>query len=166
MLNAERMRFFTNITHKLRTPLTLILGPLDDLREGSALSTTQSRKIAMIRNSANKLLDLINTILDFRKTETQNKQLAVSHENIELLIRDIGYKYSELNTNTKVTFKTEIEKGEYTLYFDPTVVSTIVENLLSNAVKYCDEGSITLKLYHTVESGVPFTEIAVCDTGI
>lgn len=166
MLNAERMRFFTNITHELRTPLTLILGPLDDLKEESSLSPTQSKKIAMIRHSANKLLDLINTILDFRKTETQNKQLAVNHENIELLIRDLGYKYSELNTNTKVTFKIEIEEGDYTLYFDPAVVSTIVENLLSNAVKYCDEGCITLKLYHTVESGVPFTEIAVCDTGI
>ena len=165
-LNAERMRFFTNITHELRTPLTLILGPLGDLSGDQALTQKQHRKISLIRNSANRLLDLINTILEFRKTETQNKQLAVRYDNLETLIHEIGFKYKELNTNESVRYETVIEEGDYHLFFDPEMISTIVENLLSNAGKYCETGSVTLRLHHTEESGVPFTEITVADTGV
>ena len=70
-LNNERLRFFTNITHELRTPLTLILGPLEDLQEDKDLLPYQQKKISIIHNSAIRLLNLINQILEFRKTETQ-----------------------------------------------------------------------------------------------
>lgn len=165
-LNTERMRFFTNITHELRTPLTLILGPLGDLREDKSLTTAQNKKISLIQKSADRLLSQINTILEFRKTESQNKQLVVRHANLETLIRDAGYKYHELNSNENTSIHTVIEEGDYHLWLDPEIVSTIVENLLSNAMKFCDEGSITLSLYHVEEAGVPFTEIAVSDTGV
>lgn len=75
-LNNERLRFYTNITHELRTPLTLILGPLEDLLADKTLSPRQANKISIIRDSANRLLNLINQILEFRKTETENKQPA------------------------------------------------------------------------------------------
>ena len=71
-LNNERLRFYTNITHELRTPLTLILGPLEDLLADKTLSPRQANKISIIRDSANRLLNLINQILEFRKTETEN----------------------------------------------------------------------------------------------
>ena len=76
-LNNERLRFFTNITHELRTPLTLILGPLEDLQEDKDLLPYQQKKISIIHNSAIRLLNLINQILEFRKTETQNKKLEL-----------------------------------------------------------------------------------------
>lgn len=79
-LNNERLRFYTNITHELRTPLTLILGPLEDLLSDGTLSPKHANKIGIIHDSATRLLNLINRILEFRKTETQNRKLAVARE--------------------------------------------------------------------------------------
>ena len=72
-MNQERLRFYTNITHELRTPLTLILGPLEDMQKDTSLPTRQAQKLSVIHLSALRLLNLINQILEFRKTETQNK---------------------------------------------------------------------------------------------
>ena len=80
-LNNERLRFYTNITHELRTPLTLILGPLEDLLSDGTLSPKHANKISIIHDSATRLLNLINRILEFRKTETQNRKLAVAKGN-------------------------------------------------------------------------------------
>ena len=76
-LNQERLRFYTNITHELRTPLTLILGPLEDMQKDTSLPTKQIQKLSVIHQSALRLLNLINQILEFRKTETQNKKLCM-----------------------------------------------------------------------------------------
>ena len=73
-LNQERLRFYTNITHELRTPLTLILGPLEDMQKETSLPAKQAQKLSVIHQSALRLLNLINQILEFRKTETQNKK--------------------------------------------------------------------------------------------
>ena len=102
-LNKERLRFYTNITHELRTPLTLILGPLEDIQKNNSLSTKDSQKISVIHQSAIRLLNLINQILEFRKTETQNRKLCVSRDNIVTFIHEIGLKYQELNRNAEVT---------------------------------------------------------------
>lgn len=165
-LHAERMRFFTNITHELRTPLTLILGPLEDLRSDSGIGSRQAGMIAMIHKSASKLLELINTILEFRKTETQNRALKVTYADISGLVNETGQRYRSLNTNPDVDIRTEIENGDFSLWFAPEIVNMIVDNLMSNACKYTVSGSVVLSLRHTSESGVPFTEISVSDTGL
>jgi len=165
-LNAEKLRFFTNITHELRTPLTLILGPLEDLKSDTKLSPAHIKKVGIIHKSATRLLDLINTILEFRKTETQNRHLTVKQADMSLLVSDIGSRYHELNTNPALTIETEIAPGNYNLWYDREVVSIIIDNLMSNACKYTVSGSVKLSLRHTSESGVPFTEVAVSDTGL
>ena len=88
-LNQERLRFYTNITHELRTPLTLILGPLEDMQKDTSLPTRQAQKLSVIHQSALRLLNLINQILEFRKTETQNKKLCVCKSNIAPLVHEI-----------------------------------------------------------------------------
>lgn len=165
-LIAERMRFFTNITHELRTPLTLILGPLEDMKNDPELPASQSRKINIIHKSALRLLDLINTILEFRKTETRNRQFRVQKADLAATVREMGARYSELNTNGRLSVDTEIGEGDFHIWFDPEIVVMIIDNLMSNACKYTSEGTVRLKLYHTKESGVDFTEIAVSDTGL
>ncbi len=165
-LNAERMRFFTNITHELRTPLTLILGPIEDMKADRSISQTNVRKLNVIHKSALHLLQLINTILEFRKTETQNCHLKVTNADLALTIADIGNRYRDLNTNSALTIDTYITPGDYKQWFDPEIISMIVDNLVSNACKYTSSGRVVLRLRHTSESGVPFTEISVEDTGI
>ncbi len=165
-LNAERMRFFTNITHELRTPLTLILGPIEDMKADRNMTPANARKLTVIHKSALHLLQLINTILEFRKTETQNCHLKVTNADIALTIANIGRRYSDLNTNSALKIDTDIEHGDYTQWYDPEIITMIVDNLMSNACKYTSSGHVTLRLRHTSESGVPFTEISVEDTGI
>lgn len=164
-LNQERLRFYTNITHELRTPLTLILGPLEDMQKDKTLPAKQSKKLAVIHQSALRLLNLINQILEFRKTETQNKKLCVSKANIAPLIHEIGLKYKELNQKPSIDFFIHVEKEDMCLFFDKEIVMIILDNLISNAIKYTEQGRITLSLYPTVRNEVEYTEIKVSDTG-
>ncbi len=165
-LNEERLRFYTNITHELRTPLTLILGPLEDLVSDPAMPKQYSYKLQMIRDSSNSLLGLINGILEFRKTETQNRRLMVKKGLLSNYIREIGLRFKELNRNPDVEFIMDIEGNDEPIYFDSEMITIILNNLLSNAVKYTSKGCITLS-YHTVTDaeGVRHSNIKVEDTG-
>lgn len=164
-LNQGRLRFYTNITHELRTPLTLILGPLEDMQKEASLPAKQAQKLSVIHQSALRLLNLINQILEFRKTETQNKKLCVSKGNIAPLIYEIGLKYKELNQNTKIDFRIQIEKEEMFLFFDKEIITIVLDNLISNAIKYTEQGCVTLSLHQTMRNEVAYTEIKVSDTG-
>lgn len=159
-VNEERLRFFTNITHELRTPLTLILGPLEDLKEDRRLPSVVTKKIGSIYDSAERLLNLINDILEFRKTETQNRKLSVARADLGYIIQEIGTRYKELNHNPKLDI--EIQKDIPKIYFDSEVITTVVNNLMSNAIKYTPFGSVILKLNNATSE---FVAISVKDTG-
>lgn len=164
-LNAERLRFYTNITHELRTPLTLIIGPLEDLLSDKSLSQKHSERIGIIYSNANRLLALINQILEFRKTETQNRKLLIEKGNIGKLVKEVGLGFKELNQNNRVEIEVKVETEETELYFDPESVRIILNNLMSNAMKYTPEGRITLSLSSREEGGQKYTDIKVADTG-
>lgn len=161
-VNEERLRFFTNITHELRTPLTLILGPLEDLMEDKEIAERVHHKIGCIHASAERLLNLINDILEFRKTQTQNRKLTVAKENLGALVREIGVRFKDLNQNSRLNIRLNIQTGVPELYFDSEVINTVINNLMSNAIKYTPEGSITLSLTMPEDNTVA---IAVEDTG-
>lgn len=164
-LNNERLRFYTNITHELRTPLTLILGPLEDLQADKTLSSRQINKISIIRDSANRLLNLINQILEFRKTETENRKLKVRYDNLTRLIQEIGIKYKELNQNPNVEIHIKTDSQDASLYYDQEIITIIVDNLMSNALKYTPKGVITLSIGSCEKNDIKYTTISVEDTG-
>ena len=161
-VNEERLRFFTNITHELRTPLTLILGPLEDLMEDKEIAERVHHKIGCIHASAERLLNLINDILEFRKTQTQNRKLTVAKANLGALVREIGVRFKDLNQNNRLNIRLNIQTGVPELYFDSEVINTVINNLMSNAIKYTPEGSITLSLTMPEDNTIA---IAVEDTG-
>ena len=165
LLNDERLRFFTNITHELRTPLTLIIGPLEDMMESRTLASKDKHRIAVIRQSAIRLLELVNQILEFRKTETQNKKLCVCRENIAALVYEIGLKYKELNKNPQINIQIQTEAEDMTLYFDKEAMTIILDNLISNALKYTGKGQITIGARWVEKQGVRYLELSVEDTG-
>ena len=164
-LNDERMRFYTNITHELRTPLTLILGPLEDLVNDKKLPEVYHHRLQTIHNSALRLLDLINEILEFRKTETQNRRLAVAKGDLRKVIREVGLHYDELNLNKQVKVSVLIPKEFPSIYFDAEVVTTILNNLLSNAMKYTAKGNVSISLQKVMREGMDYAVIKVSDTG-
>ncbi|MBQ5477906.1 MAG: response regulator, partial [Bacteroidaceae bacterium] len=161
-LNEERLRFFTNITHELRTPLTLILGPLEDLADDKQLPQTCRRRVSMIQKSADRLRELINEILEFRKAETQNRRLTVAKGDLGKFVREIGLYYNELNRNPKVKFELNIDENLPNIYFDSEIITTVLNNLLSNAIKYTEEGSISTTVSMADDGMV---SISVADTG-
>lgn len=164
-LNDERMSFYTNVTHELRTPLTLIIGPLKDLETDKTMSPVHLKKIALISRSATRLLNLINQIMEFRKTETQNKKLCVVKGDLAALIQEIGHKYEGLNQNPNVRFRISTEGHHPKQLFDPEIITIVLDNLISNALKYTQQGEISLSLKTMTENKVKYTEIEVKDTG-
>ena len=160
-LNEERLRFFTNITHELRTPLTLIMGPLEDLYADSRLPEVLHEKVKNIHASSVRLLNLINEILEFRKTETQNRRLTVARTNLAEAVREIGSRFRDLNRNPKLRIAINLPEQPVEIYFDSEVISTVVTNLMSNAIKYTAEGDVVLSL----KLADNFATITVADTG-
>ena len=176
-LNQERLRFYTNITHELRTPLTLIVGPLDDLASDGSLPQQFRQKFEGIRRSANRLLGLVNELLEFRKTETQNRRLHVIHADLAQEVREVVIQFKELNRQPSVSISTHIEEGTYVQWFDPEIVRIALDNFLSNALKYTPEGEVRVSLSHEwvkvapdvdgtdASNAVQRTVIRVADTG-
>ncbi len=164
-LNDEKLRFYTNVAHELRTPLTLIIGPLGDLLEDHAQQPEQNKKISLIYRSATRLSNLINQILEFRRSETNNRVLRVRYGDMSLLMRDIGLKYKELNQNKQVVVNLLPEAAYTELYYDPEVITIILDNLISNALKYTEEGEITIRLRNVTADDSEYTELVVSDTG-
>jgi len=160
-LNEERLHFFTNITHELRTPLTLILGPLEDLADDPDLPQSSRRRVALIQKSAERLRNLITEILEFRKTETQNRKLTVAKGDIGKFVSEICLNYKELNSNECVQFLLEIAQDLPLIYFDSEIITTVLNNFLSNAVKYTEQGHIMT----SVRREGNMLKIAVADTG-
>lgn len=166
VLNDERLSFYTNIAHELRTPLTLIIGPLEDLEVDKTLEQTHVKKISVIHRSAIRLLNLINQIMEFRKSETHNRSLCVAKGDLSTLIMETGMKYKELNQNRDVEVNISIETDEINLCFDPEIITIILDNLISNAMKYTNKGKIDIILRSISENEHHFTEIEVRDTGV
>lgn len=166
LLNEERLRFYTNITHELRTPLTLILGPLEDMVSDPAMPRQYAYKLQMMRDSSNSLLTLINSILEFRKTETQYRRLMVKRGKLSALVREISLRFKELNRNADVEIVIDVENEDPELYFDQEIMTIILNNLLGNAVKYTPRGLITVS-YHTEQQpdGTRCSVLKVSDTG-
>ncbi|MCM1067334.1 MAG: ATP-binding protein [Muribaculaceae bacterium] len=165
-LNEERMIFFTNITHELRTPLSLIIGPIEDLVNDSSIADANRRKLHTIRTSSMRLLNLINGILEFRKTETHHRKLSVVQDSLANFVREVGLRFKELNSNKEVSIVIDVAQLEgVKMYYDPEVITTIINNLMGNAMKYTQRGQITLSLSTLTEKGVKYVDLSVADTG-
>ncbi|MFB6343702.1 two-component regulator propeller domain-containing protein [Saccharicrinis sp. FJH62] len=164
-LNEEKIRFFTNITHELRTPMTLILGPLEDLVADRSVPPALAKKINSIHRVATRLLQLINQILEFRKAEKNSRKLRVVKGNFSKYVYECGSKYQELHHNNKIDFRISLSDQNMEMFYDPEVITIILDNLLANAFKYTQRGFIVLSLNSILENNVEYTEISVSDTG-
>lgn len=166
-LADERMRFYTNVTHELRTPLTLIVGPLEDTLRDNSLNERDRRRLTVIHRSANKLLGLVNQVLEFRKSETSNKRLSVRRQNIATTVYEAALKYKELLNDSRVAIDIEVTPECIEITHDKEAVIMILDNLISNALKYTYRGRILIRACEATDeaTGRPVVEISVSDTG-
>lgn len=162
--NEERLRFYTNIAHELRTPLTLIAGPVDDLKHDGGLTESAHRKVLSLSKNVDRLLELVNRLLDFRKVETSNYEISLRPGDLSSVVESAGNVFFESKTNPSVKFRMNVTKGIFGV-FDAEIVTVILNNLLSNAFKFTPSGVICLNMYPLTVNGVRSAEIIVSDTG-
>ena len=164
-LEEMKLRFFTNISHEFRTPLTLILTPLGSLIKQQSDVDLKQRLVVIYRN-AEKLLQLVNQLLDFRKLEMQGERLSVSMGDIVVFVRDAVEAFCELVKEKGVTLAFESKIGHLYMNYDHDKVYKVVNNLLSNAVKFTPSGGrIAVRVENSVRNGREYVAVSVRDTG-
>jgi signal transduction histidine kinase/DNA-binding response OmpR family regulator/streptogramin lyase len=149
-LNEMKLRFFTNISHEFRTPLTLILAPLKELlgkKEQYELSNEAQNKIGIIKNNTVRLMKLVNQLLDFRKVESGSLKLAASNTNFEEFVAEVCHPFFELAHINKIHFKLNSSLKKQSVWLDRDKFEIIINNLVSNTFKNVHEnGEIEISL--------------------
>jgi signal transduction histidine kinase/ligand-binding sensor domain-containing protein/CheY-like chemotaxis protein len=135
-----RIRMFTNFSHELRTPLTLIIGPLKDLLSRSDINEPIRETLTLIQQNANRLLLIVNQLMDFRKQESGKMQLKAAESNFSAFMREISLVFNDLSKKQKIKYSFSVFSEDITLWFDRLLLEKVFFNLLSNAFKNTPEG--------------------------
>lgn len=158
-----KVRSFIDISHELRTPLTLISGPVSEVLSQEPLTSRTRHHLQLVQKNINRMLLLINQVLDFRKIQNKKMGLTIEYRDIIIMLHNIMDNFRLLATEKNINFSLQTTLPSVFLWIDSDKFEKIIFNLLSNAFKYTpDNKSITLIV---MESG-QFVSIAVKDEGI
>lgn len=161
-LYEAKLRFFTNISHELRTPLTLILSPITEILSETKIKAEWKERLSYVEKNANKLLSLINQLIDFRKADQSELKLRVSAGNFVNFAKEIFLSFKGYAETQGVIYDFHSDVQSLTLTYDKDKMEVVLCNLLSNAFKFTTpNGRITLSLEEEEEYAV----IRVRDTG-
>ncbi|UZR97590.1 two-component regulator propeller domain-containing protein [Chondrinema litorale] len=161
-----KMNFFTNISHEFRTPLTLIISPLEQVIRNQDISGSIKNKLLSIYNHAYRLHNLINQVIEFRKVETGNVNLKVTENDLVKFTYEIHHAFFELAKLQNITFEFHSEVESLKLWFNQMHFETILYNLISNAFKYTSpEGKISIEIKKTSLDNPDCCEIHITDNG-
>lgn len=158
-----KLRFFTNISHELRTPLTLIAGPVEYVLQNKSLSDDVREQLRVVERNTDRMLRLVNQILDFRKIQKNKMKLRIEQIDIVPFVHHIMENFESLAEEHHIDFVFESEMPSLKLWVDADKLEKIVFNLLSNAFKYTPQGKMITLFIHENEKSVA---IGVQDQGI
>ncbi|MEM9856419.1 MAG: response regulator [Bacteroidota bacterium] len=139
-LDGLKSNFFANISHEFRTPLTLIKGPTQEYLSNNKAPETVRKDLKMIDRNADRLLSLVDQLLDLSKLEAGSMTLAVEAGNIAPLINSVASSFSYPAEQKDISFNCSVSEESGSFWFDHDVIEKIISNLLSNAVKYTPVG--------------------------
>jgi len=161
-LNQSKMQFFTNISHEFRTPLTLIISPLKEM-EQSETNQNHVRLIQIMLRNANRLLRLINQILDLRKAENNKIKIEAHPIDLVLFSRDFIGLFSDIVHKRNISLSISNNSDDIEIWYDPDLLEKCLYNLLFNALKYTpDKGKIELIIEKQSDNNVL---LSICDNG-
>jgi signal transduction histidine kinase/ligand-binding sensor domain-containing protein/DNA-binding response OmpR family regulator len=156
-----KSRFFANISHEFRTPLTLILGPAEKINSQTSNDIIKDSEI--IKRNSKRLLQLVNQLLDLSKLEAGKLRLEASKSNIVSFIKGIALSFESLSEEKDITVKIFSEKEFIELYFDKEKMLKVLSNIFSNAYKFTpQDGKITVSIIENDKN----VEIKIKDSGI
>ena len=156
-VDEMKNRFFANISHEFRTPLTLIFGPPKIATIG------EEDKFAVIKRNANRLYSLVNQLLDLSKLESGKMKLEAAEQNIIPFLKGIFLSFTSLAERRKILLRFDAQEDNLSVYIDKDKVEKIINNILSNAFKFTPEGG---KINFKVEKLTDNVEIRITDNGI
>lgn len=165
-MDEAKMRFFTNVSHDLRTPLSLIIIPLEKLLS-SNLEKGVKEELELIHRNSETLLNEVNQLLDFRKLDQQKTQLMLSHGNLSDFVKEVCGSFIPQAVKKGINIRLHINETKMDMDFDRNKIQRILLNLLSNAVKYnYENGEVIVALDKITANGTENAQIQVADTGI
>lgn len=161
-----KSKLFTNISHEFRTPLTLMVGPLDDLSRTENLNFGVRKTVLNVQDQAKRLLNLVNQLLDFQKAESNKLTLNANKSNFVSFSKNIFYSFRNEADRKNIKFQFTASNSQITFDFDEEKMTIILYNLLSNAFKFSENGGNVSLAINTIEQqNMPYCEVVVSDTG-
>jgi PAS domain S-box-containing protein len=163
-LDRAKTAFFSNVSHEFRTPLTLLLGPLEDVlaQPPGALPEPEREQLLVVRRNALRLLRLVNTLLDFSRIEAGRVQAVYEPTDLCTFTREVASAFASAMERAGLRFSVACEPADEPVYVDREMWEKIVLNLVSNAFKFTFEGEIAVALRQVGERA----ELTVRDTGV
>ncbi|HEX6277476.1 MAG TPA: ATP-binding protein [Polyangiaceae bacterium] len=160
-LDRAKTAFFSNVSHEFRTPLTLLLGPLNELAERTGLDTQERANLAIAQRNGTRLLKLVNTLLEFSRIEAGRVEARYVATDLSALTRDLASSFRSAVERAGLQLSLDCPPLSAPAYVDRDMWEKIVLNLLSNALKFTFEGEIGV----TVREAEGGFELVVRDTG-
>ncbi len=167
-LDMMKIKFITNVSHEFRTPLTLILTPLEKMLK-TASDPEQKKHYLMIHRNARRLLNLVNQLLDFRRLEIHEVNLNLSEGDIVAFVKEAVHSFTDLSEKKHIEFSFHADMSSLETMFDKDKLEKILFNLLSNAFKFTpSEGSVevSMGMLEKTEEQTKWVAIRVKDSGI
>ncbi len=161
-LDQVKSRFFANISHEFRTPLTLVMGPIKDVLKNTEAAEDKNR-LQLAYQNAERLLQLINQLLDLSKLEANKMELLAVEQNLPAMLKGIAMSFESLAKRKHIQFNFVAQKEDIPLYVDKDKVEKIFYNLLSNAFKFTKENGEIAVMITDHKNHV---EILVRDNGV
>lgn len=162
----SKINFFTNIAHEIRTPLSLIIAPLENIIKSGDGNEQSKNNLEIIDRNSNRLLELINQLLDFRKIEENMFQFNFRTQNIVKIVQDVYKQYKQNAELNNINMLLKIEKEDIKCHVDSEAVYKITSNLISNAIKHAKnvieiriETNDDLLLLSVIDDGIGLEEI-------
>jgi ligand-binding sensor domain-containing protein/signal transduction histidine kinase/DNA-binding response OmpR family regulator len=157
-----KIDFFTNISHEIRTHLTLVIGPIEAILNTKKQDTYLNQQLKNVKNNADRLLKLVSELLDFRKAETRHLQLKITQQDIVPFVNEIYSSFLDTAVSRNITTSFVTSQQSIDAYFDTEQIEKVFFNLLSNAFKFTqDGGHITLEIQQQKDS----VQLSVTDNG-
>jgi signal transduction histidine kinase len=160
-IDRAKTAFFSNVSHEFRTPLTLMLAPLEDALAMPALTPPLRTQLGLAQRNAQRLLKLVNSLLDFARIEAERAQASFRPVDLAALTSDLASTFRSAMERAALRFEVDCEALPEPVYVDPGMWEKIVLNLLSNALKFTLEGMVSVRVRHEARHAV----LEVRDTG-
>ncbi|MBW4888972.1 response regulator [Mucilaginibacter sp. HMF5004] len=163
-LHERKIQFFTNISHEIKTPLSLILAPIDHLLAIAKDNKQIGEQLRTMKASGDRLLKIVTQLLDFRRLETGHEQLELQYSDIASLIRNIVASFHTVAAEKKIQLSCSLPEKSIPWWFDADKIEIVLNNLLSNAFKFTPEGGLIKVELHVMQDGEQLL-IRVTDNG-